>query len=279
MSIQLIPAAQIDRLKWDSCVHYATQPLFTGYTWFLNAVSKEWSGLVEGDYETVLPLFHGRDMLLRTVYRQPWHMAPGGPFSRHVMSRPRILSLLRALPPRTRKLLLAWEGNISLDGLHARKEKRYLLPLYDPYPALAEKFTPSVTSPEEPWAYIQPSPEEITAFWMQHAPDYKGKEKDRHRYHRIIYQAMHRGQWIPTAIKLPGSGILAAGGFVSGHGYVFRLLHAHTPDASGRAAMTELYRSMAESWSGRPVMLDFNGDTAGEAFGATLIHYTLIHKD
>jgi hypothetical protein len=276
MTFELIPAAEIDRLKWDSCVHYATQPSFSGYTWFLQAVSRDWAGLVEGDYETVLPLFHSRDWLGRRRYPQPWYLAPSGPYSQHVMSRPRILALLKALPLRTSDLLLTWEGALGAEGIRSRPVTRHLLRLYEPYEELAPAFALPPDRQTGDWHYGSPGPEQVTAFWRAHSPAYPGRDQDLHRYHRIIYQAMHRGQALSSSVGREGQRPEAMAYFIASHGYIFRLLSAARPGPQGEAALHELYRGIVETYAGRPVILDFNGDERGAALGATSLRYTRV---
>lgn len=277
MTIQLLSPEEIDTVKWNSCVHFATQPGFFGYIWYLNAVSRDWVGLVEGDYETVLPLFYSRDWLGRKVFVQPTHLAPSGPFSQHVMSRPRVLALLRALPPRTRNLLLAWEGQVGLAEVEDTPVSRLLLPLYKDFTTLRDAFSPE-NQEETDWVVSSPSPEAVTDFWYQHTPRYGARDADRHRLRRIFYQAMHRGQAFSSGISRPSGELLAAALFVFSHQYIFRLASAAAPGQEGQQALTALYRNIIQTHAGKHLMIDFNGDKAGKGFGATELHYTRVEK-
>ena len=72
MTIRFLEREEIDQLKWDSCVHYAVNGNACGYTWFLDNVSENWSGLVEGDYESVFPLVWNKKILgIHQIY-QPY---------------------------------------------------------------------------------------------------------------------------------------------------------------------------------------------------------------
>lgn len=276
MSYNMIPAEEIDRLKWDSCVHYATQPAFSGYTWYLNAISKDWVGLVYNDYETILPLFFQKDWLGRTRYVQPLRFAPSGPFSTLVINRTRMLALLQALPERTADILLVWEGQIGLDQVKDVQMQRGLLKLYAPYEEIAGSFDPSVENPPSGLQYGSPTPEELTRFWMDNSPDYDDKSQDLHRLHRIMYQVMYRGWGFSTSVHGEGGKPLAAAYFIASHGYLYRLFSVCVPDAEGDAALRELYRSTILTHAGRPVILDFNGDPMAFKFGATALQYTRI---
>jgi hypothetical protein len=279
MDIRIIPAKDIDKLKWDSCVHYATQPAFTGYTWYLNAISKDWIGLVEGDYETVMPLFYQKDWLGRKIYLQPISFAPSGPFSIHVMSRPRILGLLKIVPSRSRDVMLVWEGPVGIPEIKSKTEARDLLQLYDAYHLIEAGFPQVVPQRDPDWHFGNPSPEVLTAFWLKQNGKQHAAEVDMHRYRRIIYQAMHRGQGFSIHLANAEGELLAMAYFIHSHGYLYRLISAAIPGSTGQKALLEVFRSTIETYAGRPIVLDFNGVGIGEAFGATRVNYTIIQKD
>ncbi len=276
MDIQLLPASKIDQLKWNSCVHYATHPSFSGYTWYLNAYSKDWVGLVEGDYETVMPLFFQRDWLGRTIYQQPGHIAPTGPFSIHVMSRPRILSFLKAMPARVKNVLLPWEGQIGLSGIRDQVEERYLLHLYGGYTELEKEFTWKADAPAREWNMIQLKPEDLVDFWNKNTSWYQEKGKDFHRYLRIMYQAMHRGLGFMTGIGREADQLEAAAFFISSGGVLYRLFSAAIAGSAGQVANRAMIDLLIQTHAGRPLILDLNRDPQAASFGATRLQYTRI---
>ncbi len=279
MDIRIIEAKEIDKLKWDSCVHYATQPAFSGYTWYLNAISKDWVGLVEGDYETVMPLFYRKDWLARRIYLQPISYAPNGPFSIHVISRPRILALLKMIPGRSRDVLLVWEGAVGLPDFKSKIEPRDLLQLYDTYDQLELRFRHEGLQEDRGFCHGSPTPEQLTSFWLKQEGKHRHAEADMHRYRRIIYQAMHRGQGFAVHVGNERGEILAMAYFIHAHGYLYRLISASISGSEGQHAIHELFRSTIETYAGRLVVLDFNGIGIGEVFGATQVNYTMVQNN
>lgn len=277
MEFKIIPNEEIDRLKWDSCVHYATQPAFSGYTWFLNAISKNWIGIVEGDYETVLPIFWQHTWHGGKIYHQPSHLVPTGPFSQHIISRPRVLELLRQLPEKTRDVLLVWDGQIGIDTFSVLQEDRHLLKLYEPFTQLQKSFDfeEDLTNL---WDYGSPTPEVVTQFWADKQPFWTRSAPQMHRFRRIIYQAMHRGLGFSSSVSSENGKMEAAAFFVASHGYLFRLISAHNPTPKGQKAMIALYRLLIQTHAGRPVVLDFNADPVGAQFGAEKMKYTRVHN-
>ena len=71
MNIQYLKSADIDKVKWNSCVHYANNGNIFGYMWFLDFVAKDWDALVEGDYESVFPLVWREGLFGRKELYQP----------------------------------------------------------------------------------------------------------------------------------------------------------------------------------------------------------------
>jgi len=277
MEFNIIPHEEIDRLKWDSCVHYATQPAFSGYSWFLNAISKNWIGIVEGDYETVMPLFWQHNWKGDKVFHQPTHIGPSGPFSQHIISRPRILELLRQLPDKTRDVLLVWDGPVGIDSLNVVQEDRYLLKLYEPFTQLQKAFD-FEEDQTSLWEYGSPTPEVMTQFWADKQPFWKRSNPEMHCYRRIIYQAMHRGLGFISSVSSENGKMEAAAFFVASHGYLFRLISAHNPTPTGQKAMAALYHRLIQTHAERPVVLDFNADFIGAQFGAEKMQYTRVNN-
>lgn len=276
MEFKIIHQEDIDRQKWDTCVHYANQPFFSGYTWYLNAISRDWIGIVEGDYETVVPLFYQRDWLGRRTYYQPSAIAPSGPFSLHMMSSNRINNILEHLPKRTNNLLFAWEGQVNHPTAHIIEATRLLLPLYDVSSPEIFRVRSNDTIPS--LQYIQIKPEVLMDFRDSVDGLPERRTSSRHQLLRVMYQAMHRGILQLTGIGRDESTLCAAAAFISQHGYVVRLVSARTKDDLGAAGMQRLYSDCIEGLAGKRVVLDFNHDPFGAAFNATQLQYSVISK-
>jgi hypothetical protein len=56
MDIRFVPFEEIDKNKWNGTVHFARNGNVCGYYWYLRSVIKEWDALIEGDYQSVMPL-------------------------------------------------------------------------------------------------------------------------------------------------------------------------------------------------------------------------------
>lgn len=54
--IQYIPRNSIDDIKWNRCIAEAANGLLYSKTYYLDAITHQWAGLVLGDYVAVMPL-------------------------------------------------------------------------------------------------------------------------------------------------------------------------------------------------------------------------------
>ena len=98
MDIRLVKQEDIDKVKWNSCVHYANNGNIFGYKWYLDHVAKDWDGLVEGDYESVFPLVWRKGLWGGRVLYQPDLMRELGIYTINAPSSKRIKTFLAAIP-------------------------------------------------------------------------------------------------------------------------------------------------------------------------------------
>lgn len=55
-ALQILPARQIDRLRWDACVEADATANIYLYSWFLDGLAESWFGVVLHGYQAVMPL-------------------------------------------------------------------------------------------------------------------------------------------------------------------------------------------------------------------------------
>ncbi|MCC6761321.1 MAG: hypothetical protein IT252_08895 [Chitinophagaceae bacterium] len=83
--IQFLKHADIDFAKWDYCIHSASNGLVYALSGYLHCICPQWDALVMGDYEAVMPLPQKKKWGIAYLY-QPWGLAQGGIFSRHLLT-------------------------------------------------------------------------------------------------------------------------------------------------------------------------------------------------
>lgn len=291
MNIRFVERADIDKIKWNSCIHYAINGNVFGYMWFLDNVAKEWDGLVEGDYESVMPVI-GRPKYLgvKELY-QPDIIRESGIYSINTLSPKRIKGFFEALPEEYKVV------NIHLNEQHQLSEKQVpngtLTPLQNhqlymgkSHEDIAADYSPDTLQKLERanLSNLTPTtnlkPEKLVDFYKQHTTERKNIDRRYHEYLRIMYNCMHRGWGMSSAILDKSQNVLAAAYFIYSHSKVIRLFSASSPDGQQKGADTLLFDMLIRTHCGKPSILDFNSsDDIYTGFGAAPTVYQHVKMD
>ncbi len=279
MNIQLVKHKDLDKTKWNSCVHFATRGNVSGYWWYLANTVKEWDGLVEGDYETVFPLFPLDSQILTT----PDTIKEIGIYSINVLSRPRVKAFLEAIPASYQQYNFMLNEGINWPTDFAIKPTivyNHQLRLDKDYETLEKDYLPRV---EEQMDLARTNrlilnsnlkPEKIADFYRIHTKDKTNVVHNFHAYQRIMYNALHRGNGFGSAVMNEKQEYLACGFFIFSHGKIIRLLSNVSPRGIKQGANTLLFDMLIRGNAGRPVILDFNSYTENsfaKDFGASTV--------
>ena len=96
MGLQYLTNGQIDKIRWDECINKAANGLIYGYSFYLDAMSKNWDALVLNDYETVMPLTWNKKYGVHYLYQPPF-TASLGVFGNNI-SGPLLHQFLQSIP-------------------------------------------------------------------------------------------------------------------------------------------------------------------------------------
>jgi len=70
--IKHVPYHQIDKNKYDYCIHHSFESRIYAYSWYLDSVTKCWDVMMEGDYESVMPIPRKTKYGMPYVYTPSW---------------------------------------------------------------------------------------------------------------------------------------------------------------------------------------------------------------
>ncbi len=279
MEIRYIQNSDIDRRKWDSCVHYANNGNVFGYRWFLNNISKDWDGLVEGDYTSVMPLFRQKTQFLkRNFLYTPDLIRHAGLYSTSVLSTHRLHLFLKAIPAKYKTINLRLNEQNYLPeappGFQCCEKQNYQLMLHADYTTLSANYSPALKEKIQQAKKMQfiPSanirPEKIAAFIREFGPKRKNQEACFHASQRIMYNVLHRGIGFASALLDADKKIVATAFLIYSHSRILNLISAATPEGKRNGALALLYDLIVQTHAGRPLLLDFNtGEKWPEGFG------------
>jgi len=80
--IRFLHNNEIDMHQWDACIEKSPNGLAYAYSWYLNRVAPGWGALVEGSYDTVMPLPIRKKAGVQYVY-QPHFVQQLGVFGKN----------------------------------------------------------------------------------------------------------------------------------------------------------------------------------------------------
>lgn len=289
-NIRLLRREEIEPAKWNGCIYYALNSRMYGYAWFLDNVCDEWMGLVEGEYESVMPLVVKQHKYLKfkEVYQPPISQQLGL-FSMHVCSPTRLKWFLDAIPSEYRRVNMQLNfGNTSLLQLQESQYKitsrpNYILSLARSYEEISAGYSSNLrrnlkkSAKENFYLSTDISPEKFIAQVKQHH-DGAGNAIDEYTYNacmRIIYNCQHRGQGVIFA-AFDQAQVFQAGVFMMFDGMrLVNLINVSSPQGRQNNAMAYLLDAIIQTHAGQLKVLDFEGSAIEgvarfyESFGAT----------
>lgn len=95
--IKFLTNGEIDRKKWDACIMNSRQKLVYSMSWYLDLVARQWDGLVEDDYRSVMALPVRKKWGIKYVY-QPVYSQQLGINAPYLPGSERIEEFIRAIP-------------------------------------------------------------------------------------------------------------------------------------------------------------------------------------
>jgi len=266
MTIQLLSREAIDTIKWNSCVHYATNGNIFGYKWYIDAITKDWEALVEGNYESVLPLIWKKNWLGRKRLYVPTLMREAGIYSSNALSEKRVSSFLDAIPAIYKKWTIQVDQFTLLpkhQNRHIEQDKKQIIYMNRSYEQLAEQFSPIVQSQLDKarTADLRPAgslkPEAIVDFYKAHAPTYS--KENYYAYLRIMYNLLHRGWGFVSGVVDANNTLLAVNFFIFSHGRLLSYLPVVSKQGKKVGAMEFLMNLIFHTNANKQLILDFNG--------------------
>lgn len=276
MRLRYIEHADIDRQLYNSCIHYALNGRAWGYKWYLDATARRFDVLVEGEYESVMPLVSDQDWLGRTQLGTPVLTPALGVFSVRVLSPKRLGYFLREAEARFDNIDLSFTGEAArgdAPGWKWDERDNLVLPCADvTYEELAGEYSPVIlrqiaaAQRAKLLVHANLKPERVAAFVAEHVA---GGQTLQHPMLRVLYNAMHRGWGWTSSVTDDSGQLLAVAAFVFTHGRIAKILDAESPSGKTQGALALLYDYALRQSAGRQVVVDFaSNDLERYGFGA-----------
>lgn len=137
--INNVPYHQIDRDKYDYCIKHSFESRIYAYSWYLDSVTSCWDVMMEGDYESVMPIPRKTKYGMPYVYTPSW-VQQLGLFSLHGSSENLQKEFLKMISKKF--LWIDYQMNSDNRGVagSALTKRNYLLSLEGGIDEIKEKY-------------------------------------------------------------------------------------------------------------------------------------------
>lgn len=284
---------EIDKHRWDACVHEAFNGLIYGWSWYLDEVCESWDALVNEDYTAVMPLPWKRKWGMQYIY-QPFFCQQLGVFSVNQVDESLIKEFLRHIPSSFRKIHLQLNSqvNFTIGCKDISWRSNYRLSLAGNYTLLSKKY--SVNHQRNIKRALkakykireQETPQAIIALYMKY---YAGrtpelKPEDYRTFQKLTNEALERDMLFSIAAYDEQDQLAAGAIFFRGPRYLYYMMGASTDKDKDNGIMHHLMDEAIRKFSDTNLVLDFEGsENEGIArffsgFGASRVPYYVYRK-
>lgn len=264
MDIKVLKRDEIDDQKWDSCVHFAPNGNIFSYTWYLDCIYDDWHGIVESGYTSVMPLFVKKKGIFKQKYFQNSDLIPyTGLSTCNVTSPKRIESFLTIANEQASygKVILN-EKNFhhQLKNLSLHSEVLFhSIFLGEPYESISQKYSSILLNglSQTNVAYVFESNAKVEDVINSYQKNNHLQLNDfnYHAYHRILYQAIHRGIAQGAVLRDEKGKNIASFFLIFGQGKAHIILPSYDKACADKWALHRLVDVIFRTNAGRPTNL------------------------
>lgn len=265
LNIQYLLHSEIDKSKWDSCIEHATNGLVYAYSFYLDALSKNWDALVLNDYEAVMPLTWNKKYGIYYLY-QPFLTAQSGVFG-NTINAALLEQFLKAIPQKFQYWDICLnQGNVfPVANFPLFQRSNFVLDLNKPYTELYngynENIRRNVKKAEQAGCIVQKDfhVEKIIALASEQMKQFAHNAEDGlDRFKKLYPELRQQGKAITYGFFLKEQ-LLASCVILYSHNRIYYVLVGNHPDGKTIGASHAVIDAIIKDHAGKNMLLDFEG--------------------
>lgn len=286
MKISYLPQANIDKQKWDHCIDNAGNGLIYAYSFYLDAMSKNWDALILDDYEIVMPLTWNKKYTIHYLY-QPFFCAQLGIFGNNISSK--IVKVFFENIPSKFKY---WDFYLNKDNLFSLlsfpmyERSNYVLLLQNTYENLAANFAQShvrnIKRALKQGNMVKkniPITDVISLAQVQTKKFSPITEKDYNNFSKLFEILKKKKMAVTYGVYSANNQLTASCAYVFSHNRAYYILVGNHPDSRISSASHLMIDHFIKEHAGENLLLDFEGSNISslaffyKSFGSSLEKY------
>lgn len=259
MAITYIRHADIDPLKWDSCIEHAPNALPYALSWYLDIVAYHcWDALILNDYEAVMPLPFNRKLFgYKQIYR-PILCQQLGVFG--TVTPELVLEFIQHIPARFRKIV--YTLNYMNNHENLQPKTNLVLPVDQNYEQLVAGFSSSLRKNiRKTEKLVLETSTDIDGLINLYQKELESKVnfglKNYHTVRKLFKHILDHQTGTIYCIR-DDQEIVARGMFLTCHKRIINLFAAVDSKAN-KHAMTSLLSNVIQRHVGEQMIFDFEG--------------------
>ena len=294
MEIVFIEHTEIDKKKWDSCIKKSFNGIVYAFSWYLDIVAENWSALVSGDYDVIMPLTakkrYGINYLVQPVYSQQL-----GVFSTHKLSNDIVSKFLLNIPSKFRyiDIKLNIYNHTDIDGFNYTSNINYELDLISAYDEIKEKYSENtrrniIKAKNNIISVIEGvTANELIGLFKSEVGDPRNKftNSEYSKLRQIIAHSLRYSSCEIYGAYTRQNTLCAATLFIISNGRAINLVSVSNDDGKELKAMFMIMDEFIKRNTGKNLILDFEGSNIEgvgrffKGFGSTKCEYLSVRKN
>ncbi len=142
LNIIYIKHKDINKEKWNRCIDISQNRIVYALSWYLDRISPNWDALIEGDYESVMPIIHGRKYFINYIYN-PFFTAKLGIFSEKKIDNSLVNNFFESVPEKFKLVSIKLNSYVlfNVPNFKTQNNTTFELNLNIPYEEIAGNFS------------------------------------------------------------------------------------------------------------------------------------------
>lgn len=138
--IRYLSRNELDTVKYDRCISNAQNLRVYAFSWFLDIVCDSWDILVEGDYQSVMPLPKRKKYGIHYIYQPPWTQQLGV-FSLHSINEFAVRQFIKKIPKKFKLIDVFFNSKNLMSSQRIKTRDNFILLLDKSYESLQKEYS------------------------------------------------------------------------------------------------------------------------------------------
>ncbi|OQP53781.1 hypothetical protein A4H97_23080 [Niastella yeongjuensis] len=265
-NLQYLNRNQVDPVKWDQCIQNAPNGVIYAFSWYLDHMAPDWSALVLGDYEVVMPLPVRKKWGITYVYR-PGLIAALGVFGQSLTAN-LVSQFIQAIPASIKLIDTCLNaGNIfSQPPEFTRLHNNFILSLQPTYEQLYNAYRDNIKRNikraqklNNRYAADVPVEEVVRLARLQPHRTSHLTEADYDNFTRLYHFLYAQKKAIACGVYTAADELVASCVYFFSHNRAYYIFVGNHPNGRTQGASHFLIDRFIHDYAGTGLLLDFEG--------------------